>query len=147
MKPYEIIEGDWLFSDDKQRLDHTFIHDFLCGRSYWAQGIPIQTVNRSIENSLCFGVYQAGRQVGFARVVTDAATFAWLADVFITEEQRGAGLGKKLVAAILAHPQLQGLRRMMLRTEDAHGLYRQLGFDAVKQVERFMEIHRPNPYK
>ena len=147
MKPYEIIEGDWLFSDDKQRLDRTFIHDFLCGRSYWAQGIPIQTVNRSIENSLCFGVYQAGRQVGFARVVTDAATFAWLADVFITEEQRGAGLGKKLVAAILAHPQLQGLRRMMLRTEDAHGLYRQLGFDAVKQVERFMEIHRPNPYK
>jgi N-acetylglutamate synthase-like GNAT family acetyltransferase len=147
MNTYEIREGDLLISTDKALLDRACIHRFLSERSYWAKGIPVETMNRSIEHSLCFGVYRAGRQVGFARVVTDCATFAWLADVFIDESQRGRGLGKKFVPAILAHPQLQGLRRFMLGTLDAHGLYAQFGFAPLKQVERFMEIHEPNPYK
>ena len=146
MQPYEITEGDLLISTDSARLDRALIHRFLSEHSYWARGIAPEVVNRSIEHSLCFGMYRAGRQIGFARAVTDSATFAWLADVFIVEEQRGKGLGKKLVAAILAHPQLQGLRRFMLGTLDAHALYRQFGFGGLKHVERFMEIHPPNPY-
>ena len=146
MSPYEIHDGDLVISTNKALLDYPFIHRFLSERSYWAKGIPAETVNRSIKHSLCFGVYRAGRQVGFARVVTDYATFAWLADVFIDESQRGQGLGKKLVPAILAHPQLQGLRRFLLGTLDAHGLYAQHGFAPIKQVDRFMEIHNPNPY-
>src|ERR1700760_1076458 len=105
MNPYEIHEGDLLISTNKSLLDRAYIHSFLSERSYWAKGIPVETTNRSIEHSLCFGIYRAGKQAGFARVVTDYATFAWLADVFIDESQRGLGLGKKLVPAILAHPQ------------------------------------------
>ena len=145
--PYEIEEGDLLISTDKTLLNRTFIHQFLSERSYWAQGIPMETMNRSIENSLCFGLYRAGRQVGFARVVTDCATFAWLADVFIVESERGQGLGKKLVPAILAHPQLQGLRRFMLGTRDAHGLYARFGFAPLENVERFMQIQNLDCYK
>ncbi len=147
MKKYEMREMDILISDDKTLLDRTLIHRYLSERSYWAKGVPREIVERSIEHSLCLGVYQAGQQAGFARVVTDFATFAWLADVFVVEEKREQGLGKKLVAAVLAHPQLQGLRRFMLGTLDAHGLYTQFGFAPIKHVERFMEIHRPNPYK
>ena len=147
MKPYEINDGGVLISDDKKLLDRALIHGFLSQHSYWAKGVPVEIVNRSIEHSLCLGIYQADRQIGFARVVTDFATFAWLADVFIVEEQRGFGVGKKLVAAVVAHPRLQALRRFMLGTADAHGLYRQFGFEPLKQVERFMEIHQPNPYK
>jgi GNAT superfamily N-acetyltransferase len=147
MNTYEVRHGDALISDDRARLDRALIHRFLSERSYWAEGVPREVVERSIDHSLCFGVYQSSTQVGFARVVTDFATFAWLADVFILEDARGRGLSKKLVAAILAHPQLQGLRRFLLGTLDAHGLYAQFGFAPVKQVERFMEIHRPNPYK
>src|SRR5882672_4438104 len=139
-------EGDLVISEDRTLLDRALIHRFLGARSYWARGVPREIVDRSIEHSLCFGMYRAGRQVGFARVVTDCATFAWLADVFIVEADRGQGLGKRLVAAVLSHPQLQGLRRFLLGTLDAHGLYSQLGFAPVKQIERFMEIHRPNPY-
>jgi GNAT superfamily N-acetyltransferase len=147
MNTYEIHDGDLLISTDKTLLDRAFIHQFLCERSYWAKGIPVETMNRSIEHSLCFGVYQAGKQIGFARVVTDCATFAWLADVFIDESQRAHGLGKKLVPAILAHPQLQGLRRFMLGTRDAHGLYARYGFTPLEYVERYMQIQDPNPYK
>src|ERR1051325_9777048 len=146
MKPYEVREENLLISDDRALLDRALIHDFLSERSYWAKGIPRETVDRSIERSLCFGMYQAGEQVGFARVVTDDATFAWLADVFIIEELRGRGFSKRLIAAILAHPQLQGLRRFMLGTLDAHELYARFGFAPLKEVERFMEIHRPTPY-
>lgn len=146
MQPYEISEGDILISDDKSRLDRAMIHGFLSGRSYWAQNVPCEIVERSIEHSLCFGIYWAGRQVGFARVVTDFATFAWLADVFIVDEERGAGLGKKLVAAVMAHPELQGLRRFMLGTRDAHKLYEQFGFGALAYPERFMEISAKNSY-
>jgi GNAT superfamily N-acetyltransferase len=147
MKPYEIIEGEVVISDDQTRLDMTVIHAFLSGRSYWAKGVPIEIVERSIRNSLCFGMFKAGRQMGFARVVTDRATFAWLADVFIIEEVRGGGLGKKLVAAILAHPDLQGLRRFMLGTRDAHKLYERYGFSSLEFPERFMEFCPANRYK
>ena len=147
MKPYEVNDGDVLISDDPKLLDRALIHRYLSEHSYWAKGIPVETVERSLAHSLCFGVYRGGRQVGFARAVTDSATFAWLADVFIVPEQRGHGLGKKLIAAVVAHPQLQGLRRFLLGTADAHGLYAQFGFGPIKHVERFMEIKPENPYK
>jgi len=147
MKTYEVREGDLLISDDLKLLDRALIHRFLSERSYWAQGIPRETVDRAIDHSLCFGLYQDGRQTGFARVVTDTATFGWLADVFVVEDQRGRGLGKRLVAAVLAHPQLQSFRRFMLGTLDAHGLYEQFGFTPLKEVQRFMEIHRTDVYK
>ena len=146
MKPYEIYDDNLLISTDKGRLDRAFIHRFLSERSYWAKGIPMETMNRSIEHSLCFGMYRSGRQIGFARAVTDCATFAWLADVFIDEAERSGGLGKKLVSAIMAHPQLQGLRRFMLGTRDAHGLYARHGFKPLEHVERFMQIADQNPY-
>jgi GNAT superfamily N-acetyltransferase len=147
MKPYEISEGDLLISDDKGRLDRPLIHAFLSARSYWAKDVPREIVDRSIEHSLCFGIYKAGRQIGFARAVTDFATFAWLADVFIVEEEQSKGYSKKLLGAIMAHPELQGLRRFMLGTRDAHTLYEQYGFTALKYAERFMEIQTENSYK
>lgn len=147
MKPYEVRDGDVLISTDPTLLDRDMMHRFLTERSYWAGDLSREAMDRSLENSLCFGVYEAGRQAGFARVVTDFATFAWLADVFVLEEHRGRGLSKKLVAAILAHPGLQGLRRFMLATLDAHGLYEQFGFRRVDPPERFMEIPKPFPYK
>ena len=146
MNAYEVHDGDLFISTNKLLLDRTLIHQFLSEHSYWAKGIPVETMNRSIENSLCFGLYQGGQQVGFARVVSDFATFAWLADVFIVKSARGQGLGKKFVPVILAHPQLQGLRRFLLGTLDAHGLYTKFGFEPIKQVERFLEIHNPDPY-
>jgi GNAT superfamily N-acetyltransferase len=147
MTTYEISEGVVVISDDKARLDMNVIHAFLSQRSYWAQGVPIDVVERSIRNSLCFGMFKAGRQIGFARVVTDFATFAWLADVFILEEVRGAGFGKKLVAAVIGHPGLQGLRRFMLGTRDAHSLYEQYGFAPLQFPERFMEFCPVSSYK
>ena len=146
MNPQQTIENDLLISDDRTLLDRALIHRFLSERSYWAKGIPRDLVDRSIDNSLCFGIYRAGRQLGFARVVTDFVSFAWLADVFIVEEERGRGLSKRLVAAVLAHPRLQSLRLFLLGTRDAHGLYARVGFAPLKYVERFMEIRRPNPY-
>ena len=144
MKPYEITAGNIVISDDKTRLDISTIHAFLSGRSYWAKGVPIETVERSVRNSLCFGMFKAGRQIGFARVVTDFTTFGWLADVFILEEVRGGGLGKILVAAVVGHPELQGLRRFMLGTRDAHKLYEKYGFASLEFPERFMEIRPVN---
>lgn len=123
-----------------------FIHAFL-SKSYWAENIPLETVQRSIDNSLCFGVFHSGRQIGFARVITDKATFAYLADVFIDEAYRGQGLSKWLMEVIMAHPDLQGLRRMMLATRDAHGLYAQFGFSELTFPERWMQIHKPDIYK
>ena len=121
--------GGYTISDDRARLDVDVIHGFLGGESYWARGRSRELIVRSIENSLPFGVYRAdGRQVGFARVVTDRATFAWLADVFVLPEERGRGLSKWLVECALAHPELQGLRRWLLATRDAQGLYRRYGF-------------------
>ena len=126
-------------STDADRLDLDMIHRWLSEESYWAQGRPRELMQRSFDNSICFGAYLEDRQVGFARVVTDRTTFAWLADVFILDEYRGRGYGKALVAAVLAHPELQGLRRWLLATRDAHGLYAQSGFVPVPP-ERFMEL-------
>lgn len=122
------------------------IHDYLSNHSYWAKGIPFETVTRSIENSLCFGVYNGNSQIGFARVISDKATFAYLADVFILEKFRGLGLSKKLIETILGHKELQGLRRWMLGTFDAHGLYSKYGFKALSQPDRFMELRSPEAY-
>ena len=147
MSHYEIRHGEGLISDDPARLDRALVHRFLSGHSYWAKGVSRAVVDRAIDHSLCFGVYRAGQQIGFARVVTDQATFAWLADVFIDEGHRGQGWSKKLVAAVLAHPGLQGLRRFLLVTLDAHGLYTQFGFTPPPFPERFLEIHRPDVYQ
>jgi N-acetylglutamate synthase-like GNAT family acetyltransferase len=139
-------EAEFLVSTDKQQLDRELIHKFLT-ESYWAKGIPKQTVDRSIENSLCFGVYQEGQQVGFARVISDFTTYAYIADVFVVEKVRGKGVGKLLMREIRRHPDLQYLRRWSLVTRDAHGLYAQFGFQPVKSPERHMEIHDRSVYQ
>jgi GNAT superfamily N-acetyltransferase len=128
----------YLISTDSSMLDLEVVHGFL-RRSYWAAGVPENVVRRSIENSLCFGVYRGEEQAGFARVVTDRATFAYLADVFVLEEHRGRGIGKWLVEVILSHPDLQGLRRWMLATRDAHDLYRRYAFTELARPGIFME--------
>ena len=138
----ELHRDGYTISTDQQKLDVALIHEFLSKESYWAQGRPIEIVRRSIANSLAFGVYDGNQQVGFARVVTDYATFAWLADVFILPQCRGNGLGKWLVGAIVSHPQLQRLRRWMLATNDAHELYRRFGFREIPEPARLMEILR-----
>ena len=135
----------YTISTDPSRLNLKVIHDFLT-QSYWAAGVPIEIVKRAIENSLPFGLYKDDRQIGFARVITDYTTFAYLADVFILEPFRGAGLGKWLVAVIDSHPELKGMRRWMLATRDAHKLYQTTGFKSLKQPDRWMEKHNPNVY-
>lgn len=126
-------------STDKDSLDIGLIHRFLSAEAYWCRGIPRETVERAIAGSLCFGGYVDGRQVAFARVVTDGATFAYLADVFVLSEHRGRGHSKALMAAVMAHPQLQGLRRFSLATGDAHGLYAGFGFTAPARPQNLME--------
>lgn len=138
---------DYQISTDNSLLNISFIHQYLCLHSYWAAGIPEETVRRSIDGSLCFGIYHEKHQVGFARVVSDYATFAYLADVFIAPEHRGKGLSKWLMAVITEHQKLQGLRRWMLGTADAHGLYEKYGFQPLARPERFMEKHDPEIYK
>ena len=135
--------GDYLITTDRSRLDVELIHDFLSKTTYWAVGRKRDVVQRSIENSLPFGIYTGNNQIGFARVVTDYATFAWVADVFVLPEYRGQGLSKWLMEIILAHPQLQGFRRWVLATKDAHSLYAQFGFIPLHRPERWME--RPDP--
>jgi GNAT superfamily N-acetyltransferase len=131
--------GRFEISTDQARLDRAAIHLFLEG-SYWAKGVPREVVNRSIEGALCFGVYDGAAQIGFARVITDRATFAYLADVYVLESHRGQALGKWLMEVIRAHPDLQGLRRWILATRDAHELYRRFGFTALADPARYMEI-------
>jgi GNAT superfamily N-acetyltransferase len=130
------------------RLDVDAIHAYLA-RSYWSPGIPRETVARAVAHSLCFGVYEkaTGKQVGFARVVTDHATFAYLCDVYVLEEHQGHGLGKAMMRAAMAHPALSGARRVMLATRDAHGLYRQNGFVDTTGNTNLMEIVRPDIYR
>ncbi|KUI97341.1 GNAT family N-acetyltransferase [Vibrio sp. MEBiC08052] len=136
----------YYISSDKKDLNFDVIYSYL-STSYWAEGIPESILRKAIENTLCFGVYlDSGEQVGFARVITDQATFAYLADVFILEAHRGKGLSKWLMATILEAPDLQGLRRILLTTKDAHGLYAQYGFVQVEHPERLMHIWHPNIY-
>lgn len=143
---HEWRQGQYLISTDKSRLDLTLIHNFLT-TSYWAAGIRLEVVRRSIEHSLSFGLYKEDRQIGYARVITDYATFAYLGDVFILESFRGQGLSKWLVEVIVTHPDLQGFRRWILLTKDAHGLYEKVGFTGVATPERYMERFFPDVYE
>jgi GNAT superfamily N-acetyltransferase len=137
----------YFVSSDPTLLDLDVIHDFLTN-CYWAKGIPRDLVARSIEHSLCFGIYDGtGAQVGFARVITDLATIAYLGDVFVLESHRGRGLSKWMMECITQHPDLQGLRRWILLTRDAHALYSKYGFKPLKSPERYMELHRPDVYE
>ena len=139
-------KNGFTITTEKEKLDIDLIHSFL-NRTYWAEGISKETIRRSIEGSLCFGVYENDKQIGFARMITDRATFAYLADVFIIEEYRGRGLSKWLMEVIMSHPDLQRLRRMILATKDAHGLYEKFGFTPLINVERWMHILDPDVYK
>lgn len=134
-------------STNPSALDLPLIHQFLSQHSAWAKDIPLELVERSIRHSLCFGGYLDGRQIAFARVVSDYATYAYLVDVFVVAEQRGKGYSKQLMQAVMAHPDLQGLRRFMLASSDARGLYAQFGFQAPAKPEILMEINRPNLYQ
>jgi len=138
MESYEI-------TTDVSRLDVDAIHNFL-SKTYWSPGVPKSTVARAIANSICFGVFLGAKQVGFARVVTDRATFAYLADVYILEEHRGKGLAHQVIQRILRHSDLQGLRRMLLATRDAHALYARHGFKPLAAPDRIMELHNPDVY-
>jgi GNAT superfamily N-acetyltransferase len=141
----EYRRGEFVISTDRERLSLDVVHSFLTN-CYWAKGIPRETVARSIEHSLCFGVYDGTTQVGFARVVSDFATVAYLGDVFVLESHRGRGLSKWLMECVVGHPALQNLRRWILLTRDAHGLYSQFGFTAVAEPGRYMELHRADVY-
>ena len=142
----EKSRGQYRLTTDREQIDVTAVHAFL-SRSYWAEGISMELVERCIANSLCFALFAGERQVGFARVVTDRATFAYLCDVYVLEGCRGRGLGKWLVEEVSAHPDLQGLRRFVLVTRDAHSLYASLGFQALANPAGFMEIAVPGIYK
>ena len=136
-------DDDFTLTTDPARIDIDLVYRYIAGESYWSRGIPRDRLERAIRNSLCFGIYQGAGQVGFARVVTDRATFAWLGDVFILDEFRGRGLGKWMIASIARHPDLDGLRRWFLATRDAHGLYEQFGWRPLEDPGKFMEIFRP----
>jgi GNAT superfamily N-acetyltransferase len=138
MQHYEV-------SEDKSRIDFDVVHEFL-SQSYWAAGIPRETLRRAIDNSMCIGVYAGAEQVGFARVVTDKATFAYLADVFVLASHRNNGLSRLILDFIESHPDLAGVRRKMLITRDAHGLYQKYGYDSPKNPENILEIRLVNPY-
>ena len=146
-KPIELQRGEFLISTDRTRLNLDVIYQFLTS-CYWAKGIPREIVARSIEHALCFGIYDGdGAQVGFARVISDFATIAYLGDVFVLESYRGRGLGKWMMECIVQHPSLQGLRRWILLTRDAHQLYSPFGFMPLKAPERYMELHNPAVYE
>jgi GNAT superfamily N-acetyltransferase len=146
MNNIEWQNGEFIISTDRSRLQISAIHKFLSEESYWAKERTREQTEKAIKNSLPFGVYKGENQIGFARVVTDYATFAYLGDVFILDEFRGKGLSKWLMQTILSHPDLQGFRRWILATADAHGLYEQFGFSALKVPERWMEKSAPNAY-
>ncbi|MCJ8319120.1 MAG: GNAT family N-acetyltransferase [Colwellia sp.] len=141
-----MVQG-YVISTKIDDMNVAVIHHYI-SRSYWASNIPLTTMEKAIKNSLCFGVFtEANEQVAFARMVTDCATFAYLADVFVLDSHRGLGLSKWLMKTILAHPELQGIRRMALATSDAHGLYQQFGFKALASPESFMELHNADVYR
>jgi GNAT superfamily N-acetyltransferase len=131
---------------DRARMDPNAIHRYLSEESYWAKGIPRERVERSIEHSLCAGAFDGGMQVGFARAITDYATFAYIADMYVLESHRGRGISKRIMEALMTHPDLRGLRRWHLVTRDAHGLYAQFGFAALENPERHMGINVRNAY-
>jgi GNAT superfamily N-acetyltransferase len=138
--------NELIVSTDPARQDVDAIHAYLT-RAYWCEGIPREIVERAVQNSLGFGLFDGAAQIGFARVVTDYATYAYLCDVYVMESHRGRGLGKWLIECVMAHPQLQSLRRFNLATRDAHGLYERFGFRPLARPESFMERHQPDIYK
>ena len=142
---YTVTKNNYIITDKKSKIDIDYVHDFLT-KSYWSPGVKLQIVKKAMQGSLCFGIYNKDKQIGYARMITDKATFAYLADVFIEEKFRGRGLGKWLVEVILAHPGLQGLRRIMLATKDAHQLYEQCGFTSITNPERYM-VYNPTSNK
>jgi GNAT superfamily N-acetyltransferase len=146
---YEVYKENYLISTDTSKLDVDVIHQYLSEESYWAKGIPRTVVEKSIAHSMCFGVFDQNKQIGFARLVTDKATFAYLGDVFILPAYRRKGLSKWLMETIHAHPELQNLRRWWLGTKDAHGLYEQFGWTRITEdvSKRFMQKHNPDVYK
>ncbi len=146
MTAFERTRGLFTITTDPKRIDVDAVHAYLT-RSYWAENIPRAIVEKSIAGSLCFALLHEKRQIGFARVITDSATFAYLCDVYVLEDFRGQGLGKWLMAQLQSHPQLQGLRRFVLATRDAHGLYAQCGFAAPRNPASYMEISKPDFYK
>ena len=143
---HERNHGGILVTTDPARLDLDAIHDFLAGSSYWATGIPREVMERSIRHSICFGAFDGGRQVGFARVISDRATFAYVCDVFVLPGRRGRGVGARIMACITSHPELQNLRLWTLFTRDAHGLYRPHGFRDARHPDRLMERRAERPY-
>jgi GNAT superfamily N-acetyltransferase len=147
MPHLEYKRDELTVSTDPARLDIDVIHKYLSEESYWSAGIPRDILDRAIVGSLCFGAYDGSRQVAFARVVTDAATFAYLCDVFVLPSHRGRGLGTWLMECIMAHPSLQGLRRFTLATRDAHAFYRQFGFKPPADPSAYMHVHRPDAYR
>jgi len=144
-EPRAYRKGEFTVSTDRELVDLDVVHGFLT-ECYWAKGIPREVVARSIENSLCFGVYADRKQVGFARVISDSATYAYIGDVFVLESFRGRGLGKWLMECIMQHPRLQGLRRWSLVTRDAHQLYSEFGFEPLKKPQNYMELHQSDVY-
>jgi hypothetical protein len=145
--PHEFAHSGYVISDDPSRLNVDAIHAYL-SRSYWAAGVPREIVARSLAHSLCLGIYApGGDQVGLVRVISDYTTFAYLCDVYVLEGHRGRGLAKSAMHLLSTHPKLQGLRRIQLVTQDAHGLYAQFGFSALKDPERHMEKRIPSPYR
>lgn len=144
MHPF--LKEGFEISTDKSKLDLPVIYQYLSGESYWAKNIPLELIQKSIEGSICFGVYHHGKQIGYARMITDCATFGYLADVFILESYRGKGLSKWLMEEITNYPAFQPLRRWMLATRDAHGLYKQFGFTELDKPERIMQRLKINPY-
>lgn len=147
MEYFDKKHPGYYISTDREKMDAMLIHQYLSKESYWSPGIPLAIVEKSIRNSLCFGIFDSQGQVGFARIVSDCATFAYLADVFILEKHRGQGLSKWLMEVIVSHPDLQGLRRWMLGTLDAHRLYEKFGFMPLANPARFMERHFPDVYQ
>lgn len=140
-------QQDFYISTDKPKMDIEIIHKYLSEESYWAKGISKEIVEKSVANSFCFGVFYHDRQVGFAKVITDFTTIAYLGDVFILDKFRGLGLSKLLMETIMHHPELQGLRRWILLTADTHELYRKFGWSNINDPSRWMEVHTKNPYQ
>ncbi|WP_312206631.1 GNAT family N-acetyltransferase [Epilithonimonas hominis] len=140
-------QQDFYISTDKSKMDIEIIHKYLSEESYWAKGISKEIVEKSVANSFCFGVFYHDRQIGFAKVITDFTTIAYLGDVFILDKFRGLGLSKLLMETIMHHPELQGLRRWILLTADAHELYRKFGWSNINDLSRWMEVHTKNPYQ
>ncbi len=143
---FEKRRENFCISTDPAHMDIRAMHAFL-SQAYWSENIPMDIIAKAVENSLCFGLFDGQRQIGLARVITDKATFAYLCDVYVLEEYRGRGLGKWLMECVQSHPELQNLRRFVLLTKDAHGLYEQFGFAPPKDPKRYMEIARPDIYK